>query len=101
MFCPGKTREIGKGSGGFGDGGLYVFRGDDTCVGECGGGECVVREEVDLSREAIGGLENGFQGGGLEERDIDASEVEEVGEVGREFLASEAADVVTDDDTLG
>ena len=98
---PGKPVGCGKsGSGGFWDGVSDVFGGDDTGFGEGGGGEGIVSEEVDFSGEAVCGLEDGFEGLGFKEWEVAAGETEEVSEVGWEFIAGEAGEVVSDDDAL-
>jgi transposase InsO family protein len=60
-----------------------------------------VREEVDLAWQARGGLVERLLGGGIEERDGGAGELEAVREVGGQLLAGERRDVIADDDSLG
>ena len=78
-----------------------MFGGNDACVGDGGGGEGVVCQKVDLPWQSVCGLEDGFEGRGLEERDVDTGDVEEVRKVGRQLVAGKAADMVSDDDALG
>ncbi len=57
-------------------------------------------EEVDLARQPFGGLEDGLDGGGLEEGHLRAHAPQQVGEVGAGLVARERRQVVADDDPL-
>jgi len=48
------------------EGGLDMLGGDLSELGQCGGGECVVGDAVDLARQALGGLEQRLDGCWLE-----------------------------------
>lgn len=56
-------------SGHFRQGGLDMVGGGELGARERRRDQGVMREEIDLAREARGGLEEGFLGGGIEERD--------------------------------
>ena len=57
-------------------------------------------DAVDLAGQAAGGLEEGLEGVGLEQRQVAAGQVQAVGEVGLEFVAGEAGELVLDGDAL-
>ena len=73
-----------------GERGLDVLGGDGLGAGEGGGEERVMGEEVDLARQAAGGLEERLEGGGLEEGKLGAGERQAVGEVGGDLVAGQA-----------
>ena len=60
-----------------------------------------MREEIDLAREAAGGLVEGLFGGGVEERDLGGGEAQALREIAGEFVARQRGHVVADDDALG
>ena len=73
---------------------------DGSCLVEGGGGQRVVRDAVDLSRQPTRALEQGLDGRRLEERQLAACETEAVREIGVDLLSIEAGEVVTDDEAL-
>ena len=87
-------------SGHFGEGGLEMVGGGDLGFGERGGHQGVMGQEIDLAGQTGGGLVERLLGGGVEEGDGGAGQLETMGQVGREFLAGERRDVVADDDPL-
>ena len=64
------------------------------------GRQGVVRDSVDLAGQAAGGLEQRLGGGRLEQRQFAASGTEAVSEVGVEFVALQADDVMAHDEAL-
>ena len=65
------------------------------------GEQRVMGEEIDLARQAAGGLVDRLFGTGVEERDRGGGEAQAMREVAGEFLAGERGHVVADDDALG
>ena len=57
-------------------------------------------DPVDLARQTARGLEQGLDGGRLEQRQLGTGETQAVGEIGVEFVAVEAAEMVADDEAL-
>ena len=84
----------------FVDGVLRVRLVDGSGLGHGGGGERVVGDAVDGPGQSSGGLEEGLHGGWLEQRRFASGEVRAVGEILVELVALEAADVVSDDESL-
>jgi hypothetical protein len=78
-----------------------MFRGDDLGPADGSGEERMVCEEVDLSRESSGGLEQGFMGGGLKEGEFCAGASQAVLDVWGDLVAGEWGQVIADDDALG
>lgn len=60
----------------------------------------MVGEEIDPAGQTVGGLEDGFQGGGLEELELGPGEAQEVLQVGRQLVAGEAGEMVANHDAL-
>jgi hypothetical protein len=60
-----------------------------------------VSQSIELSRHALGGLEDRLDGGGLEEGQLAAGETQAMGEVVGQFLTVKAAEVMAHDDALG
>ena len=79
---------------------LDVFGGDGLGASESGGEQSVVSEEIDFAWQAAARLEQGFLCGRLEEVEFGSSATKTKGEIGGELLASEGAEVVSDDDAL-
>ena len=79
---------------------LEVFDAHGAGVVERGGGQRVVGEAVDLARQSARALEQRFDGGGLEQRQLAAGQSQAVGEVVVEFVAVEPAEVVAHDEAL-
>ena len=84
----------------FVDGVLHVLGVDGARLGDGGGGQGVVGDAVDAPRQSAGGLEQGLDGGRLEQGQFGAGEAQAVGEVAADLVAAEAADVVADDEAL-
>lgn len=55
-----------------------MLGGDLSELGECRGGERVVGDAVDLARQAVGGMEQRFDRGGLEQWQRTAGELQAV-----------------------
>jgi hypothetical protein len=77
-----------------------MLGGDGLRPVDGGGEEGMVGEEVDPSRQGVGGLEDGLDGGRLEEWELASGEAEAMLEVGSELFARDAADVCSHDDAL-
>ena len=88
-------------SGDFGERGLDVIGGGELGARERRREQRVMGEQIDLAREAAGGLVDRFFGGGIEERDLGAGEAEAMREIAGELLAGERGHVIADDDALG
>ncbi len=71
--------------------GLFEGGRDQRVMGQC----------ADLAGQAVGGLEQRLAGGGLEQVQLAAGPGESVPQVGREFLAAQAVEVVAHHDALG
>ena len=56
-------------------------------LGQRGGGERIVSDTVDFARQAVRGLEQRLDGGGLEQRPRTAGELQTVGDIGGQLLA--------------
>ena len=52
---------------------------DGAGLVECGGGECIVGDSVDLARQSAGALEQGLDGGGFEQGQFATGEPQAVG----------------------
>jgi hypothetical protein len=87
-------------SGDFGQGRLDMVGGRELGARERRGDQGVVREQIDLARQAGGPLEERFFGGGLEEGVFGAREAEPMCQIGGELVACERGHVVADDDAL-
>ena len=61
--------------------GVEVLAGDGFRFVDGGGGERIVGEAIDLSGQAVCGLEQCFDDGGLEQRQLTAGEVQAMDEV--------------------
>ena len=57
-------------------------------------------DAVDLAWQTARGLEQGLDRGRLEQRQLGTSETQAVGEIGVEFVAVEAAEMMADDEAL-
>ena len=57
-------------------------------------------DPVDLARQTARGLEQGLDGGRLEQRQLGTGETQAMGEIGVEFVAVETAEMVADDEAL-
>ena len=77
-----------------------MLAGDGAGLGEGGASVGEMGQPVDFQREAAGGLEESLDGGGLKQGQLAAGQVQAVGEVGFEFVAGEAVDMLLDDDAL-
>ena len=84
----------------FGERCLYVLGRDGLGLCDRGGEERVMSEEVHLSWQPAGRLEDGFDGRGLEERYLAAGQAHAVIEVASDLVAGDAADVCSYDDAL-
>ena len=84
----------------FVEGVLEVFGVDGSRLVQRGGGQCVMDDAVDLARQSSGSLEECLDGGRFEQRQFASGQSQSVGEIGFEFVAVEAADVVPDDEAL-
>ena len=73
---------------------------DGSCLVEGGGGEGVVGDAVDLAGQAPCALEQGLDGGNLEQGQFASREAEAVLEIGVDLLSIEAGEMVSDDDAL-
>ena len=73
---------------------------DGAGVFECGGGQRVMSDAVDLARQAAGALEQGLDGGRLEQGEFAPGEAQAVAEVEVDLVALEAGEVVPDDEAL-
>ena len=71
-----------------------------SCLVEGGGGEGVVGDAVDLAGQAPCALEQGLDGGSLEQGQFASREAEAVLEIGVDLLSIEAGEMVSDDDAL-
>src|ERR1700678_4836254 len=85
------SRNLRKGSG-------DVVCGSGLGLGDGGGDEAVMSELVDLSGQSLRGLEDGLDGGGLEERQLGSRASKQVGEGGAGLVAREGRQVEADDD---
>ena len=56
-------------------------------LGQRGGGQRIVGGAVDFARQALAGLEQRLDGGGLEQRQRTAGELQTVGDIGGQLLA--------------
>ena len=79
---------------------MDVIGGGELGAREGGRDERVMREEIDLARQAGGRLKERFVGRRLKERDLRARQAEPMGEIAGEFVAGERGHVMADDDTL-
>ena len=79
---------------------LEVLCVDGSCLVEGGGGEGVVGDAVDLPRQAPGALEQGLDGGRLEQGQLAPGEAEAVLEIGVDLIPIEAGEMVSDDEGL-
>ncbi len=70
--------------------GVEVLAGDGFRFVDGGGGERIVGEAIDLSRQAVCGLEQCFDDGGLEQWQLAAGEAQAVEEVLGKLLAGES-----------
>ena len=59
---------------------------DGSGVFERGGGQRVVGDAVDLSRQAARALEQGLDGGGFEQWEFAAGEAQAMGQIGVELM---------------
>ena len=84
----------------FVEGGLQVLGGDGARVVEGARRQGVVGDAVDLPGQAAGSLEQCFCGGRLEQRQLAAGQLQTVGEVGVEFVALQAAEMMAHDQAL-
>jgi len=80
---------------------MDVLGADLPGLGQRGGRQRVVGHEVDLARQAVGGLVQRQHGTGLEQRQAGAGQAQAVIEVLGQFVACESAEVVSHDDALG
>ena len=78
-----------------------MLGGDLSELGKCCGGERVVGDAVDLARQALGGVEQRLDSGGLEQWQLTAGELQAVCEIGGQLLTGEPAQVVAHHDALG
>ena len=69
-------------------------------VVEGGGGQGVVGDAVDLSRHAVGGLEQDLERGRSEQGELGAGQAQAVLEVAGQLVAGEPREVVAHDDAL-
>jgi hypothetical protein len=84
----------------FGQGRLDMVGRGELGPAEGGGDEGVVREEVDLARQAGGGLKQRFFGGRVEERELGAGQAEAMRDIAGQLVSGERGHVVADDDAL-
>src|SRR6266702_8824716 len=73
----------------FGKSRLDVVGGGELGARERGGDEGVMREEIDLARQTRRRLEERFDGGRLEERELGAGEAEPMAEIAGDLVAGE------------
>ena len=73
---------------------------DGPCLVEGGGGQRVVGDAVDLARQAARALEQGFDGGVLEQGEFAAGKAEAVLDIGVDLVATEPGEMVADDEAL-
>ena len=71
-----------------------MIGGGELRVCEGGRDERVMREEIDLARQARGRLKERFVSGLLEERDLGARQAEPRGEIAGELVAGERGHVM-------
>lgn len=79
---------------------MEVLVGDLIGFIERRGGQGVVSETIELSRHAVGGLEQGLDSGRCEHGKLGAGDTQSVLEVARDFIAGKPGEVVSHDDAL-
>ena len=77
-----------------------MIGGGDLRARAGGRDERVMREEIDLARQAGGRLKERLVSGGIEERDLRARQAEPMGERASELVTGERGHVMADDDEL-
>lgn len=95
------TSTVAGRSGDFGQGRLDMVGRGELGPGEGGGDQGVMREEIDLARQAGGGLKERFFGGRVEQRELGSREAEAMGDIAGELVTGERSHVVADDNALG
>ena len=78
-----------------------MLGGDGAGAFRGGGGEGVVGDTIDAPGQSACAVRQRLDGGRLEQGEFAAGESQAVGEVGVEFLALDAGEVVTHDEALG